>query len=332
MKDFAELMGRAVRLTQQQHHAEAITALRHLLLHDPDHRAALYLLAINYRLMEQHPHALHVLDRLRHRFPAWSPVYQEYGQCYVAMRDLPRAIDAIARSVSLNPALPACWAQLIQLYRLARDHKNVALAEHNLTLLNQLPTELIEATQRFYDEDLESSQQILMAFLEVHPRNTGALRLLARVHLKIGNYSEAESLLAQALIISPDFIEARLEYGTSLLHQQKFREALVVADHLLAKDGTHPEYLKLRAACCVGLGHEEAAIPVYDDLIARAADPSPDLPDLLLWRGNALKAIGEESRAVQDYQRATTLSDLGLQTADIDQERQSVKGTREPHG
>ena len=65
--------------------------------------------------------ALKTLAELEARQPTFSRLYEERGQCYVAMRQAQPAIAAFLAAVNRNNALPASWGMLEGLYRMAGD-------------------------------------------------------------------------------------------------------------------------------------------------------------------------------------------------------------------
>ena len=80
-----------------------------------------------------------MLDRLEALQPRFSLLHQERGLCYVALKDAPRAIEALLRAVNINPALPMSWRMLEGVYRLTGDDENAATAAAHVATLAQLP-------------------------------------------------------------------------------------------------------------------------------------------------------------------------------------------------
>ena len=115
-------------LTERRRHGEALVAIAALETALADSREALYLTAINQRCLNQGIAALATLDRLQRRHPGFSRLYEERGHCFTAVNDVPHAIDAFERGVSINAALPSSWSMLEHLYRVAGDLKKAANA------------------------------------------------------------------------------------------------------------------------------------------------------------------------------------------------------------
>src|SRR6266436_9040904 len=92
--------------------ADAEAAAGAVALRVPENRDVLYLTAVSLRYQRKIAEALATLERLERLHPKFSRLYQERGHCYVAIRDAPRAIDALLKGVNINPALPASWSLL----------------------------------------------------------------------------------------------------------------------------------------------------------------------------------------------------------------------------
>jgi len=286
---------RVWELTWLRRHAEALAAIAGL----PEHRDMLYLQAVNLRCLDRVPEALATLEQLERLHPRCGRLFQERGQCYVALRDVAKAIDALVRSVRINPALPGSW-QLLQ--HLTGDP---AAAQH-LATLNKLPAEVVEAGSLFTDGFLLPAESLIRDYLRKDEGNVGAMRLLARIGMERNELVEAESLLESVLKLAPDFHAARLDYAMVLLRQQKYLRAREEAQTLLKQEPDNREYLKLYGAASIGLGDHEPVIGLYERLLTGLTQSGPEVADLRLWRGNALKSTGRSQEAIDDYRAALT--------------------------
>src|SRR5271170_3893872 len=174
-------VGRIRELSKASRHCEALVAAEALAAAVPQNRDALYLIAANQRCLNRIPEALATLQRLEKQHPGFSLLYQERGHCYMTLRDAPRAIDAFLRGVTINPALTASWNMLELLYRMMGQEKNAATPAEQLSILKQLPPEIVRAGSLFSDGDLYAAENILRAYLLNASDNFEALRLLARI-------------------------------------------------------------------------------------------------------------------------------------------------------
>ena len=154
-----ELEVRRIReLVQERRFAEALGAVDALLVTAPENRDVLYLRAHSQRLLGDIPAALATLAGLEQLHPRFSRLYQERGHCYVALRDAPRAIEAYLAGVTINPALPASWSKLEQLYRMSGDLQNAAIAADHIATLKNLPPEVLNATALFSEDRCGSNR------------------------------------------------------------------------------------------------------------------------------------------------------------------------------
>ncbi len=203
----------------------------------------LYRQAIDLRFLNRFKEALGVLDRLQQVHPRYSRLYQERGHCYIALRDVPRAIEAFLQGVRINAALPASWEMLEQLYRVTGDTKNAATAAEHLATLRNLPAPIVEAGSLFSDGELTGAENTIRAFLLRHGEHIEALRLLARIGIQRDAPDEAELLLETVLRLAPDYHAARADYALALYQRQKSAQSRAEMEKLLRLDPGNREYL-----------------------------------------------------------------------------------------
>jgi tetratricopeptide (TPR) repeat protein len=256
---------------------------------------------MSLRFLNRFDAALGVLERLQQLHPRYSRLYQERGHCYVALRDAPSAIDAFLRGVNLNPALPASWSMLQSLYRMSGDEKSAAMAAQHIATLRNLPPAIVQANSLFCDGELTPAENIVRAYLQQHGDHVEAMRLLARIGLERDVLDDAELLLESVLKLAPDYRAARLDYARALYRRQKYLQARQEMEKLLALDPDNREYLKQYAACCVGLGNYEPIIGLYRGLLTRTPQEDPEAADLRLWIAHALKTLGRQQEAIDEY-------------------------------
>jgi tetratricopeptide (TPR) repeat protein len=297
-------INRIRELTKVRRYGEALSVLAPLLSQFPENRDALYLQAMNLRFLNRFDEALGVLERLQTLHPRYSRLYQERGHCYVALRDAPGAIDAFLRGVNINPALPASWNMLQSLYRMSGDEKNAATAAEHVATLRNMPPPIVQAGSLFSDGELTPAENIVRAYLQKHGDHVEAMRLLARIGLERDVLDDAELLLESVLQLAPDYRAARFDYARALYRRQKYLQAQQQTEKLLALDPENREYLKQYAASCVGLGNYEPIIDLYRSLLTRTPPGNPEAADLHLWIAHALKTVGRQQEAIDEYYAA----------------------------
>jgi predicted Zn-dependent protease len=282
-------------LTRARRHAEALAAADALVDTVPENREILYLIAVNQRCLNRVPEALATLERLEQQHPLFSRLHQERGHCYVAMRDAPRAIDAFARGVNINPALSASWSVLERLYRMTGDVENAVTAAEHVATLKHLPPEVVQAGSLFSDGELALAENILRTYLVQAGNHIEAMRLLARIEIQRGKLDDAELMLEAVLKRAPDHRPARHDYARALVAWQKYLRAREELETLLSFEPGHAQYLALYAAACGGLGDHERAITVYRGLLAKAPAPA----DLYLSLAHSLKTVGRLQESIK---------------------------------
>jgi tetratricopeptide (TPR) repeat protein len=303
---------RLQELTRKRHYVAALAGIDPLLARHPEDRDLLYLAAMNLRYLHRVTDALELLRRLQQHHPRYSPLYQERGHCYVALRDAPRAIEAFRRGVKLNQALLDSWHVLHGLYLMTADEHNAAIAAEHIAILQKLPLPIILAGSMFCDGDLTAAESIVRAYLVQQGGHVEAMRLLARIGIQRHVLNEAERLLESVLQVAPDYAAARADYASVLCKRQKYLRARQEIDTLLQLEPGSRDYLKLYAAACVGLGRYEPIIRLYGQMLAEGAATGSETADLHRWRADLLKTVGRQPEAIQAYHAAiAALPDFG---------------------
>src|SRR3569833_3984384 len=101
------------------------------------------MIAVCLRYLNRIPEAREALNEHQSCHPKLSRLYQERGNCYVAMRDAPHAIEAFLRAVNINPALPASWRTLQSLYRMSVNTKDAEMAGAHVAPLDRRAREVV---------------------------------------------------------------------------------------------------------------------------------------------------------------------------------------------
>ncbi len=87
-------VGRIRALMEARRFEAALEAATTLSKAVPENRDVLYMMAVCQRCLNQIPAALASLEELQVLHPGFSRLFQERGNCFVALRDAPRAIEA----------------------------------------------------------------------------------------------------------------------------------------------------------------------------------------------------------------------------------------------
>ncbi|WOJ89041.1 tetratricopeptide repeat protein [Methylocapsa polymorpha] len=297
----AHELRRVQELTRFRRHVDALAAARALLQRAPSLRGALYLSALNQRLLFQAKDALETLDVLEQAHPDYSLLFQERGHCHVALGDPARAIESFETAVGLNSALPSSWAMLERLLSAAGQPERARAASQHLLRLKELPPAIVEAGSWFCDGAHAAAENLLTGYIASQGRHVEALRLLGRIAQRRGAANQAEGLFREVVDKAPGYANAQLDYVRILIERQSYPAALAQVDRLLRAAPSDPEARFLRATIFAGLGRHDDAVPIFRQLLSE----TPQRNHLRIVLGHSLKALGNADEAVRAYQDAT---------------------------
>jgi tetratricopeptide (TPR) repeat protein len=282
---------------------EALAAAKALAESEPQNRDALYLIAANQRSLNQIAEALTTLERLEQQYPRFSLLFQERGSCYMTLGDAPRAIEAFQHAVHLNPALTQSWSMLERLYRATGQVRGAVAAREQISMLQDLPPEVVRAGRLFSDGEFASAESIVRAYLNNGGNHVEAFRLLGKIKQQLADFDEAERLFETALRIAPDHRATHRDYIRALIDSQRYFAAFEAVGSLLEVEPDNRDLLSLYAVSCVGLGRYQAAIDVYRRLLAN----SGGTPELHVALGHCFQSLGRQEEAVASYRAAATI-------------------------
>ncbi len=288
------------RLLESGRLEEALAAARDQAAADPSDPEPLYLKAVSERYLGRLDAALETLGRLQALEPRYARAWQEEGHVRKSIGELRRATACYARAVELNRGLIASWRELAALYARQGDGTRHAAADAEYRRLAALPPELVTVTSLIQEGKLFEGEQLCRGFLRAHPHHVEAMRLLARIGMKLFIYDDAEFLLESCVEFAPDYWLARSDYVEVLHRRQKFERAHEQARHLHERFPGNPAFELSYANQCVAIGLFDTAIETYDRVIRH--HDGLDQPHLAL--GHVLKTVGRQDEAVESYRNA----------------------------
>jgi tetratricopeptide (TPR) repeat protein len=287
-------------LMQANQFAAALAAGDRLLTLVPENRDVLYIVAVSQRYLGRIADALDTLARIEKIHPRYSRLFQERGHCHVAARNPGAAIEAYLAAVNINVALPASWQALQVLFRSAGRADDADTAASHVATLAKLPPEVVTATSMFADGEIHEAERIVRQYLLRHGNHVEAMRLLAKIGMKLDVLDDAEFLLESVLILAPDYRAARYDYALALLARHKHARTLEELDKLLELDPDNRSYKTTYATACVGMGDNARALKLYRELLEGA----PQAADLHLSVAHVLKTQGRQQQAIDEYRAA----------------------------
>ena len=232
--------------------------------------------------------------------PAYPRLFQERGHCHVFLRQAPEAIQAFARAVEMNPALPASWQLLASLYKMVGRAQESANAAQHVAKLASLASEVVTARSMVADGNLREAEELIRSYLRGKPDDIEALRVLAQVAQRNEFAKDAATLLEAVLKASPGYRAARHDYVLALIDLHKHKQAREQIDMLIAAEPDNASHRMTRAGILVGEGATEAAIAEYEVLVQQPGAS----PELHLSLGHALKTQGRRQDAERAYREA----------------------------
>lgn len=135
-----------------------------------------------------------------------AEVYNNLGLCYANIGDVEKAEKNYLKCIELNPQIPQCYINLVDLYyaqrRLGEGINILSYA------IDMLPDDIIfrHYLARFYMEDAKGDLAIdeLVYILEKQPENYDAYYDLAKIYFEFGNYDSAIENLENVLEFKQD--------------------------------------------------------------------------------------------------------------------------------
>ena len=154
---------------------------------------------------------------------------------------------------------------------------NEQMADAHVAALARQPAEVITATSMFADGETVAAERVIRDFLLRHGDHVEAMRLLAKIGMKLEVLDDAELLLHSLLEIAPEYHAARHDYALVLLGQ---KNAADVADTHAPCPGAFPAPLPNSQAARQGAMTREALCLIAAKPAAFVAKSLAELVDL----------------------------------------------------
>lgn len=159
---------------------------------------------------------------------------------------------------------------------------------------------LREIAAALQQNDASSADADLQAYLQRHPDDADALRLLAQIQIRDGRFEDAALTLSRCLEQAPDLAAARFEYASVLLRLDRFEAVLEELGRLLEADGANPLFRQMKANVLRIVGEEQASLAIYEEL----TNEMPHRSELWIGYGHGLRTAGLRSRSEAAYREA----------------------------
>jgi|TARA_B110000495_G_scaffold202990_1_gene224888 tetratricopeptide (TPR) repeat protein len=261
-----------------------------------------HLRLLSHALMKQNRY-LEAEEKLRFAIslsPDYPQLHEDLGSVFAMQSRYDEAIPEFERAIQLQPSLPLVHKKLG--HALAAVGRGKEADEEFQSYIDSNPnTEAVmNAVDLLSEEKIDEAITKLQEILKKSPNDVNAMRYLARAY-RLGdkNLQDAEALLRTAVQQSPDFTPGWFDLA-SLLMRDKIMEAIAAYEKVVQLDPKN-------AAAWGGLG-SAYGLAMYPDKSAEAYAKSielePDVPNVLMGHGHALKTLGNQSRALKSYRAA----------------------------
>jgi tetratricopeptide (TPR) repeat protein len=301
--DLKTALAHAERLLKQDpglaaHQAEEILKVY------PEADAAQRVLATAARLLGDLSRSLALLEPLAWRYSESPSFLFEYGQTLGALGHGDAAVTALRKAVELEPGHAGAWRSLGDQLAVAGDEAGSRAAYEKHFAVSIRHPELIEAIEFLRAGKLGKAEQLAREFLKQHPADVSAIRVLADVGIKLGQFDDARHLLERCLQLAPEFHLARHNYANVLVRQQRLEEADVQAEKLLAVEPGNPNFRILKGLVLVRMGKHEEALEIYEEVLKNY----PHQGRAQMSYGHTLKTVGRLDEAIRAYRKCVELS------------------------
>ena len=257
-----------------------------------------YLTSVCYRYLNKLDDALKGLDQLIQIDPKYGRAFQEFGHVHVLSKDKDKALKAYLRAVRYNPSLQASWLGILSIEE--NNNDLIEFVEKNVFYLKNLPPELKTVISFTHEGKLARADHICRQYLQEHPHDIEAMRLLANIGRDLNIYEDAEFLLESALLFDPNNAMIKYDYINILTKRQKYGEALKHAQAFYDEDPKNLNAMKLLSTALFRTDRYKEAIDIYNDIL-RA---EPNNTDVMLSMGHLYKTSGEIDKSIKSYQKA----------------------------
>ena len=296
LKQAAALLRQNPRLAEQQ--------AGEILGNYPRNESAQRILAAAFRLQGQPGKSLAVLEPMAARHMDSPSFLYEYGQSLGAVGKGEQAIAALRKSVRLDPGHANAWRALGDQLAVAGDEADSRAAYEKHFSVSIRHPELIQAIELLRAGKLAKAERLVKDFLKQHPADVSAIRILADIGIKLGQFEDARHLLERCLQLAPDFHLARHNYVVVLLRQQKLETAHIEVQKLLDVEPDNPSFLILKGAILVRAGDHAQALEIYE----RVLKDYPKQARAQMNYGHTLKTVGRLEESINAYRKCIELS------------------------
>jgi tetratricopeptide (TPR) repeat protein len=270
----------------------------------PNIEPAERILGAAYRLQGQPQKGLVLLEPLAKKNAKSVEFLHEFGLCLGAAGRGDEAIACLRKAVQLEPQHAGAWRTLgDQLHAAGDEEASREAYERHLQASTRHP-ELVEAVNYLYEKKLAKAERLTREVLKKDPVDVIAIRMLAEIGIKVGQFEDAQNLLERCLELAPDFHHARHAYANVLMRRNDLEASLREVDRLLLLEPKNPAYLLLKGSVLARIGDHPPALEIYEQVLKHY----PRQASAHMYYGHTLKTVGRLDDAVSAYRKSIELN------------------------
>ncbi|MEQ8207932.1 MAG: tetratricopeptide repeat protein, partial [Woeseia sp.] len=290
--------------TLQRNPRDALEQAKQIALAHPDSVAARKIQGVAWRLQGEPEKALGVIEPICAQEQESADLLHELGLCLGAAGRGDEAIAVLQRAVALDDTHAGAWRTLGDQFSAANNRNAAENAyERHLALSSRHP-ELVEAAGFLRMGNIAKAEQLTRDVLKKDPVDVVAIRMLATIGIRIGQFDDACKLLDRCLQLAPGFHMARHNYALALFRRNELDEALEQINKLLIAEPNNPNYLILKGTILVRRGDHEPALELYE----RILKDYPNQSAVHMNYGHTLKSVGRLDEGISAYRQSIELS------------------------
>ncbi|MEX2494642.1 MAG: sulfotransferase [Woeseia sp.] len=233
--------------------------------------------------------------------PEFAKPYEDLGSLHLTRGDNDGAIQWFRKALALNPDQASAVRGLcVALERAGRADEAREL-RHKMRQSMSIGNLLREAEALRANGDIAASEQACDVILRREPRNTDALRILAKAATDDERFAVAEGYLKRIVSLLPNRADALFDLGKFLRDRGRYRDSITelrAAAHIAPDNPEIQSYLGNMLGI---VGRTDEALQAYDNCLAQSADH----PAALIGRGHMLRVAGRTDEARESYARCT---------------------------
>jgi tetratricopeptide (TPR) repeat protein len=240
---------------------------------------------------------------LRHAIglaPRFARARGNLGQVLLMLGHPDEAVEQLQQAAALDPQSDSVRLKLAHALAMMGDAERADAIYEEAFALAPDRRRLAEAGEHLREGRLTECEQICEQLLETNPEDVNALRLMSKVAGEQGRWRRAERLLQKALLLAPDFDDARLDLGSVLKQLDRLDEALATMADVVERSPNNAFARYMHASMLALCARHDEALAAY----RHAIELRPFHPAAYVGMGHLLKTLGRTDEGIAAYRKA----------------------------